>query len=166
MSGITPLPPAGWYDAPDGTQRLQWWDGTTWKNEYELLPPKQKPVEAPVALTRRERLASATADPSQFDQSQPKKYYWSNLLRFRFLWFLFAGPLVAAIGLGLLSPILVYSYFIILPLMAWFLLQQQMACRHCGRTLAVTKLGGAVEVCKSCRMPTDAGLRTFARKSG
>ena len=29
-----PLPPAGWYDDPDGSGHMRWWDGTAWTADF------------------------------------------------------------------------------------------------------------------------------------
>lgn len=159
-------PPAGWYSDPEGAALQRWWNGATWTEHAQAATPAPTPVpiSPPVVRTRRQQIASESAARLDTVGMQPKTYYWSNLFRFRYLWFLLTGPLVLAIGLSLIRPVLMYSYFILLPFLAWFFLRQQMACRHCGKVLAVTKLGGPVEVCKACHKPTDEGLRTLSKQ--
>ncbi|WP_213814979.1 DUF2510 domain-containing protein [Glaciihabitans sp. dw_435] len=45
----TPVP--GWYDAPDGSAMLRWWDGTTWTADVSPRPSAvaaPTPIQAPV----------------------------------------------------------------------------------------------------------------------
>lgn len=85
--------------------------------------------------------------------------YWSNLLRIRFWQFTLLGSLLISGLLALIAPPLAYLIFILLPLLGWFWLRVQMACRACGRVLAVTRLNGFMDVCSKCHHPTDKALR-------
>lgn len=48
ISTDTPAgPPAGWYDANDGSGRQRWFDGSSWTDHYQSAP--QQPVQVTVA---------------------------------------------------------------------------------------------------------------------
>lgn len=43
-------PPAGWYDANDGTGRQRWFDGSAWTEHYQSAPAApQQPIQVTVA---------------------------------------------------------------------------------------------------------------------
>jgi hypothetical protein len=46
-------PPAGWYDANDGSGRQRWFDGSAWSDHYQSAPPVQVTVQAPVQTDSR-----------------------------------------------------------------------------------------------------------------
>ena len=61
-----PLPPRGWYRAPDGSDQLRWWDGQQWTDSTSPLPPPPstpahrgdvrapaKPARSPQELMKR-----------------------------------------------------------------------------------------------------------------
>jgi len=97
------------------------------------------------------------------EQQKPKTtYYLSNLFRWRYWQFVIAGTIVIAmlpllLGLQWLGVFLMYFMPLVL---GWFWLTQQMACRHCGTVLRVTRLTGGQEVCQKCQQPTDKQLQT------
>lgn len=80
-------------------------------------------------------------------------------MRLRFWHFTFWGSLVLAFLLALIAAPLAYSFFVFLPLLGWFWLHGQMACRACGKILAFTRLNGGMDVCTKCHHPTDKALR-------
>ena len=64
MTDIDPTtpsgPPAGWYDAKDGSSRQQWFDGIAWTDHFRSKPvgtvpqqPTQATVAAPVLTDPR-----------------------------------------------------------------------------------------------------------------
>lgn len=135
----TSLPPAGWYQHGDhGT--LTWWDGHVWgqtASEYEAA-------------------RQATAEPAQ---RAPRQIYWSNLFRFRTLWFLFIGPIVGGALIHMLIPIPPLILWLVLFVgIAWSSMTSQMACHQCGTILRVTRLSGQQDVCHKCGTPTDRGI--------
>jgi hypothetical protein len=64
---LTPVspsgPPAGWYDASDGSGRQRWFDGSAWTDYYQSV----QPVAAPVAVQTDTRKA---ADRAQYVRQQ------------------------------------------------------------------------------------------------
>jgi hypothetical protein len=43
-------PPAGWYDANDGSGRQRWFDGTVWTDHFQSAPSApQQPIQVTVA---------------------------------------------------------------------------------------------------------------------
>lgn len=42
------MPPPGWYEDPDGTQRNRWWSGSDWTAHFQPLPTAA-PVSVPAA---------------------------------------------------------------------------------------------------------------------
>lgn len=131
----TSLPPAGWYTHGD-RGALTWWDGHTWgmtATEYE----------------------TAHTEPAKV----PTRIYWSNLFRFRTLWFLFAGPIVGGALIYMVVPIPpAILWAVLLVAMAWTFLTVQMACHQCGTALRVTRLTGGQLVCHKCGHETDKSL--------
>ena len=65
--------PAGWYPAADGSQRMQWWNGSQWGSQYEapqgadLLRFQQKAAQA-----ERDALQSAANAKKVADAAVPK----------------------------------------------------------------------------------------------
>lgn len=50
----TALPPAGWYDDPDRSGELRWWDGTTWTHARKLAEaPPEDSWETPHGVAAR-----------------------------------------------------------------------------------------------------------------
>lgn len=132
---MSTLPPAGWYQQGErGT--LTWWDGHTWvpsASEHHATQ-RTEPVRRPI--------------------------YWGNLFRFRTLWFLFAGPIVGGALIHMLVPIPpVILWVVLFAGIAWSMVTTQMACRHCGTFLRVTRMTGGQEVCHKCGHLTDKGER-------
>ncbi|WNN95101.1 hypothetical protein SEA_MAGRITTE_150 [Microbacterium phage Magritte] len=133
----TTLPPAGWYQRGDHDV-LTWWDGHAWgmtATEYENTHTEPVPTKVPTRI------------------------YWTNLFRFRTLWFLFAGPLVGGV--------LIYMVVPIPPTILWLglfvgmlcvMLTTQMACHACGTQLRITRLTGGQLVCHKCGHETDKSL--------
>lgn len=48
----TATPPAGWYDDPDATGQLRWWDGSTWTDRRAEMPPAPTGAVRPAGVTR------------------------------------------------------------------------------------------------------------------
>lgn len=136
------MPPAGWYQEPNHGVGLRYWDGASW-TEHVSVSGQQ--YTSPLAVAKVE-----------------KKIYWSNLLRFRTWWFSIATGFVVLFLLSLLGVAgALWAPVFLLTVVGtgMFWMHQQMACRHCGTVLRVTRLTGGQEVCHKCNHPTDKSLR-------
>ena len=92
--------------------------------------------------------------------------YWANLFRFRTWWFAVPGMFiitVVLVAIGVPAPIAWIIWVGLAALSLWTSLHTQMACRACGRTLAVTRLTGQPEVCRHCQTPTDRAIRAASQ---
>jgi hypothetical protein len=80
MSEVAPTtpsgPPAGWYDAQDGSGRQQWYDGTTWTEHYQgAAAAPQLPMQAPVQTDVRK-----ARDKAQYVRQQTGHSITKHLL--------------------------------------------------------------------------------------
>lgn len=58
------MPPAGWYDDPEYSGQLRWWDGTAWTNDRR---PATQPQQAPAPAMAGEQAGSAGWGSSTYD---------------------------------------------------------------------------------------------------
>ncbi|WP_422665060.1 DUF2510 domain-containing protein [Agrococcus beijingensis] len=167
-----PNPPPGWYPYPDEAASVRWWDGAAWSNSWRPAPiahhlsePVQPPTPGILYTPGSREGGLRPRDRSSSDRiagalaAAGPQWYWTNLVRIRFWWFLATGPLFLAIVAGFISPVLIYVVWPIAALlMAFVFLRTQMSCRQCGSLLAANKLGGNPNACPKCQTPTDAAL--------
>jgi len=87
---------------------------------------------------------------------QKRRYYLSNLLRWRFWQFTVSTALLAGILVSFVAPSLFGLAFVVVGvLVAWYWLTVQMACGYCGTRLRTTRVSGMQDVCHKCQRPTD-----------
>ena len=155
---MSELPGAGWFPDPSTQGQQRWWDGSGWTAHVApiITPPPPSAVDASVSASVSPLVPEAGGSPGGF-RSRP--VYLSNLLRFRFWQFTLFAPLLLAVPVALVLPPLVLPIYVVCAIaLGWFWLHVQMACRRCGRILAVTRLSGELEVCRHCQTPTDVAL--------
>lgn len=68
-------PPAGWYPAPEGGNRLRWWDGEDWSDRWRARPSKIAPsgsasLPPDLAASGRQFLDQARAPLASVDRAQ------------------------------------------------------------------------------------------------
>jgi uncharacterized RDD family membrane protein YckC len=63
----TAIPPAGWYDDPDATGQLRWWDGSAWTERRAEMPHAPTGAVRPAGVTR----ATAPAGSSRVARRRP-----------------------------------------------------------------------------------------------
>lgn len=97
MTGVNPTtpsgPPAGWYDAKDGSSRQQWFDGTTWTDHFRSEPAgtvPQQPIQVTVAAPVQTDARKA-GDKSQYVRQQKGHSLVKHLL---FGWLLLYIPTI------------------------------------------------------------------------
>lgn len=63
-------PPAGWYDAKDGSARQQWYDGTVWTDHYQsAAAAPQQPIQVTVTAPSQPDVRQAR-DKAQYTRQQ------------------------------------------------------------------------------------------------
>lgn len=87
-------PPAGWYDANDGSPRQQWFDGAQWTEHYQSPPPiSHQPVQvtvtAPVSTDSRKARDKAVYTRQQTGHSLTLWIILSVLLVIPVIWLIY-----------------------------------------------------------------------------
>jgi len=92
MSDTTRTPP-GWYTAPDGSGRLQWWNGTAWTDHYAAPSEPAPYASAPSGSALS--ASSGSAAEERAPEGAPVHTVW--------IWLIVLLPLVGLIGVSLID---------------------------------------------------------------